>query len=148
MSIWDYQYLLPSVFFGVQYLAFGFKMYGSGPFEMDNGRAKGNFFPLLVLYSVFFYALAIASFIGAYEAWVYNATDAPGLFLWAGCFALLFNIWMTFQYEEYLQARYPEEGLGVSNYTARKYAFTMAVAGAALLSFAVGVVKMVVELGR
>lgn len=149
MIIFDFQYLLPVVFFTVLHLAFNLKMHGDGPFEMDHGGNEGTFFPMLILYSVFFYALATASFLGAYEAWVYNAVDAPGFFLWAGCFALLFNIWVTFQYERYLHSRYPSGGKdGVSSYTARKYAFTMALAGAALLSFAAGVVRMVGELGR
>ena len=149
MSILDYQYLLPVVFFAVLQLGFTLKMYGYGPFEMDHGGKEGSFFAIQILYSVFFYILAAASFFGAYESWVYSAVDAPGFFLWAGCFALLFNIWVTLKYKGYLHSRYPGIGkMGVSNYTARKYAFTMAVAGAALLSFAAGIVKMVGELGR
>lgn len=128
--------LLPCVF----WLILRFTM-APGPYEMDisNGTARGTFFPQLIVYSIFFYALAGMGAYGACSAWHYGVDWGACLLLFAMAYSLLFNIWLAFNFEMYMQRRYMVPG-GKSPYTLNRYAATMALAVSAILLFLAGVV--------
>lgn len=117
-----------------------------GPYEMDSPTGKGTFFPHLVIYSVFYYVLAGISAWGACSAWHYGADWGALLLLFAMAYSLIFNIWLAFNFETYMHARYIVGNpalngmIGKSPYTLNRYAATLALAVSALLLFLVGVV--------
>lgn len=107
-------------------------------YEMDhgNGKCKGTFYPLLILYSVFFYVLAALGVIGF--AW----SHIPVFLLSAGE-ALFVNIWLLLCYEAYMYSRYPE---GKSNYTRGKYALTLAMGYSSALTMVIAVILAALHL--
>jgi len=108
-----------------------------GPYELDSA-GKGTFFPHLIMYSVFFYLLAGLSACGAYLAWFHSAGWGSCFLLFAMGYALLFNVWLAFNFEMYMQTRYSPNAK--SPYTLNRYAVTLALAVSAILMFLAGVV--------
>lgn len=121
------------IVFFVAYFALSFPTY-----EMDhgNGQCKGTFYPLLILYSAFFYVLAALGVIGF--AWFH----VPAFLVSAGE-ALFVNIWLLLCYEAYMHSRYPE---GKSNYTRGKYALTLAMGCSSVLTMVIAVTQAALHL--
>jgi phosphoglycerol transferase MdoB-like AlkP superfamily enzyme len=118
---------------------------------MDTGAGgnRGTFFPLLILYSVFFYATAALSICGMLFSWVAGLRATADLFLAAALFALLFNVVTVFFYEGYMQSRTDMmTRRGVSNYTLNKYAITLSLGISAVMLLAVGMVWIAVWVAR
>jgi hypothetical protein len=122
----------------------------SGPREMDQNAHKGSFFALLILYSVFFYAIVAISCV----LMLHINGPAAVIMVFAMIYALMFNGWTTWQYEMYLHSRYPrgivpnqllQPPLGPSNYTVGRYALTLTLAISAFSLFVVGVARSVME---
>jgi hypothetical protein len=124
----------------------------AGPYEMDhgNGAAKGTFFPLLILYQVFFYVIAGLGLGGAFWNWNYDENMWPSMFLLAAAFyALLLNGLLLCWYEGYLHTRYPGPArIGVSNYTLNRYAANMALALSSLALFFAGAIWAAREMAK
>ena len=104
-------------------------------YSMDQGGHKGSFFPLLILYQVFFYILAIIA--GCNVVFCYGRG-----FVWSGMVtataaaeALIFNIVLLAFYESFLHYR---EGFETSNYWRWKYALVSAFGVSALITFFAG----------
>ena len=111
----------------------------TGPYAMDQGRHRGSFFPLLILYNVFGYALLLLSMSMALIAYNHELAWAGLLFLVAGVEALVFNGWLLFTYERYMHAT----AVGVSNYTLNRYALTLSLGFSAVITCVVGFVLAV-----
>lgn len=132
----------------------------SGPFEMDhgNGAAKGTFFPILILYSALFYAIAGLGFYGSIWSWRFASSLWPAaLFLLSGIYALLFNGLLVLFYESYMHTKYVGvqiilgqriERTGPSNYTITKYAMILALGFSSVLLLIAGSAWTGLELGR
>jgi hypothetical protein len=127
-------------------------------YEMDWGsdrdRDRGSFFAPYALSRRFYYvifgtALALALLCA------YHRQSVPAVLLTASAIqALLFNIWTAVCYEAYLHAKYPRNPpppfspknpppqgavyTGSSNYTAPKYAITLALAHSSVALFVLG----------
>lgn len=135
---------LPLVLWGVLRL-----ILPSGPREMDQNAHKGSFFALLILYSVFFYAIVAISSV----LMLHIHGPASVSLMFAMIYALLFNGWTTYAYEGYLHVRYPrglpgpmsQPQLGPSTYTVGRYALTLTLAVSSFLLFVVGVGEIVLE---
>jgi hypothetical protein len=133
----------------------------AGPYEMDhgNGTKPGTFFPLLILYSVFFYVVAGLGFYGA--SWTFRYTGnlwVCGVFLIAALCSLLFNGLLVFFYEGYMTVKYPGkefseargvyEKIGPSNYTLNKYALILSLGFSSVALLITGTVLLAMEVGR
>jgi len=129
----------------VLWIIFRFFVLDSATYEMDhgNGTAKGTFYPLLIMFSAFFYFVAVLALISA-------AYSKSSLFLVSAVEALLFNILVLVFYEGYLHVRYlgtrsNQEGRlyeekGPSNYTRSKYALILSLAYSSILTLIAGAV--------
>jgi len=122
-------------------------------YEMDWGADRGSFFAPYALFRRFYYvifgvALALALLCA------YHRQPVPATLLIAAAIqALLFNVWTAVCYEAYLHAKYPKnlpppfdyappppnaKYTGSSNYTAPKYATTLALAYSSIALFILG----------
>jgi len=125
-----------------------------GPYEMDQGGRQGTFFPILILYSVAAYAIAIFSAVLAYVGWTHRAGVGVVLLLTAAVDAIIFCFWLVWCFEMYMQQRYPVGNqalaakIGVSTYTLGRYALTLALGFSALALFLAGVVLTAAGLAR
>lgn len=134
----------------------------AGPYEMDhgNGSNPGTFFPLLLVYHALFCVVTALSVFGAIEGWKLGEGAAAVVLLLAAYHALLFNGFLIFFYEAYMQGRYlgnhrqPDGRFagkpGPSNYTLNRYATVLALAFSAVALLLCGVARivMVVAHGR
>lgn len=114
--------------------------------EFDFDTQHATFFILYQQYAKAIWAIFWAGIAGAfaYQHFV-GVGMAAGFLLASGIYALLLNVWLLTTYERYLHARYPRNtSPGRSNYTAGKYAVTLALAGSTILTFILGVASALV----
>jgi hypothetical protein len=104
-------------------------------FDHGNGTKPGTFFPLLILYQVFFYFIAVDSLLCA---------KSNHLFVITAIEALLFNGLTVFFYESYLHNRYKSISLqGESNYSLLRYAIVLSLGFSAVVTFVTALVESV-----
>jgi hypothetical protein len=110
-----------------------------GPFEMDHGQVMGSFSILMPYWTRLFFYIATVSLICAIIARGWDLNVPALCLLLAFVNALLFNGFLTLNYENYLATRYPRDGSqGVSSYTINKYALVLALGVSAVLLLLAG----------
>jgi hypothetical protein len=112
---------------------------GPGSYSMDQNGKEGTFYPLLILYSVFFYVVAGLGLFGS--IWAYGALGnlwPSSVLLVAAAEAMLFNGALLFFYEGYLHEK--------TSYTRARYAAVLALGISAVLMLLVGAVMVATEL--
>ena len=112
-------------------------------YSMDQGNHRGSFWPLMIMYSVFFYALAFVAFVGAGVEFYAEMFWNPSVLFVAACEGMLFNLVLVFWYESYMHftATHPEH----SNYARWKYAATLSLGLSAVLTFTMGLAMTAVS---
>ena len=118
----------------------------AGSYEMDAGGKEGRFYPLLILYSAFFYIVAGLSIYGAVFAWDFRLGWPPILFLLAAAYAILFCGVTVLFYESYLTSK--ANAPGKSNYTRTKFAIVRSLGWSAVLLLFAATAWMVTVLPR
>jgi hypothetical protein len=103
----------------------------SGPYSVDQGQHKGSFFPLLIMYSVWSYIVAMVSIFGAVFCHDNGMLWSAGVFVAAAVEALLFSGLLVFFYEGYMHSM----AAGKSNYTVSKYALILSLGISSILTF-------------
>ena len=82
----------------------------AGPYEMDAAGKEGRFYPLLILYSAFFYVVLTLALIGATFNVAHGVDWRPGLMLlFSAVYALLFNGLILLFYESYMAQKCARE---------------------------------------
>jgi hypothetical protein len=103
------------------------------PYEMDHGQGSkpGTFFPVLILYHVFFYVIFTVDVL---------MRAKTSLFTISAIEAWLFNGAIVFFYESYLHQRYPMRSEGTSNYSLLRYAIVLSLGVSAAVTFVAGLI--------
>ncbi len=112
-----------------------------GPLEFDHGPAGaiGTFFALMPHWTRLFLFIATVSIVSAVILHCQGLGMPALCLLLAFVNALLFNGFLTLNYENYLATRYPRDGSqGVSSYTINKYALVLALGVSAVLLLLAG----------
>lgn len=127
-------------------------------FEFDYGFGDGTGFSFTRIYRQIHWVIFTPSFILSLGAaglkW-----EIPAISLGAAAFwAFLFNLWLTFNQEAYMHARYPlafhltlndRNALNQQNpspYTRTRYAVSYAMAFSALFAFVLGISTLIIDL--
>ena len=109
----------------------------AGPYEMDAAGKEGRFYPLLILFSVFFYTVLSLALIGATFNVAHGVDWRPGLMLlFSAVYALLFNGLTLFFYEGYLTSKAAPQPK--SSYSTGKYATILSLGFSAVVLLLVG----------
>jgi len=112
----------------------------STSFDLDFDTAHATFFFLYQHLSKTIWAVFWTGILGSFAAAHFLGDGRPAiLLLLSGIYALVLNVWILTTYERYLHSRYPRGGgVGSSNYTAGKYAVTLALSACTLLALIAG----------
>ena len=117
-----------------------------GPYNMDP-CGKGTFFPHLITYSVFGYAVVALSVFGACWGTAMGLDWHPAIvLLLAAVCGLLFAGFMAFFYESWMHAVATPPGK--SNYTIGKYAAVLALGFSSVILLIFGALWTAAEAGR
>jgi len=123
-------------------------------FEMDPNGVRYAFYAIFVLYRRLSYTIFGVSGLMALTGAVYARGSGNHIVLLtsAAIYALLFQVWLTWQYERYLHQRYRSvSGMDdfPSPYTGAAYAVTISLGVSALVMFCAGFIGIIaVLLGR
>jgi hypothetical protein len=109
-------------------------------YDLDFDTGHGTFLMLYQQYARCLWAIFWTGLLGAVaDQGAVGHGDAPAVLLGSAVHALVTNLWLLLSYERYLQGRYPRDGsLGPSNYTANRYALTLALAAGTVGLFVTG----------
>jgi hypothetical protein len=112
--------------FVLLWLVFWFRLRGK-VYEMDPAGHKFMFAVVWAPYRFTYWTIFILSLVGAFKFGELHVPMLGGMFLISTVSSLIFNLWVTLAYESYIASRYTMTGSMQSNYTASRYAFTLAL---------------------